>query len=316
MTEEKENLAGEAEEKTTEKEMYAVESALFPSAEEEAGTDPGAESAQETGNASGPGAEPEEPEEGPSGAKRREDDPLQRQIDALRAEQRRLVLNNLKAMIDHTLLKQTATKEEIDALCDEAVAYGFRTVCVQPVYVRECCGRLRNHPDIRIACVVGFPMGENAVETKVYETKRALKDGADEIDAVLCISAVKNGDYRYIKKEVRSLVRAAGEHPVKIILEASLLTDEELRKTAEIVCACKAAFLKTGTGYFGGGATLEQVSVLREVSSGRAEVKASGGIRTAKQMRELVDAGASRIGTSSGPAIVEELKAEFFPPEN
>lgn len=319
MTEENENAAVETagkEEPKQDTEMYAVEKALFPSADEE---EPGENSAEEPlpdEEAEASGKDPDRDSSGKTASSRqKENDPLQQQIDMLRTEQKRLVLSNLRAMIDHTLLKQTATREDIRTLCDEAVAYGFHTVCVQPVYVRECFGRLKDHRDIRIACVVGFPMGENTVDTKVFETKRAIRDGADEIDAVVCISAVKNGDYKYVKKEVRSLVKAAGDHPVKIILETSLLTEEEIRKTAEIVCGCRAAFLKTSTGYFGTGATPEQVEILKDVSKGRAEVKASGGIRTARQMRDLVDAGASRIGTSSGTAIMEELKAEFFPEE-
>ena len=154
-------------------------------------------------------------------------------------------------MIDHTLLKQTATREDIRKLCAEAREIGFYSVCVQPVYVAACNTFLKDAPQVKIACVVGFPMGENVTPVKVYETKRAVADGADEIDMVICISAVKNGDYAYVKREIKKVVRAAQGRPVKVILETSLLTREEMVRAAE--CARDAgadleAFYRAMTG--------------------------------------------------------------------
>ena len=153
-------------------------------------------------------------------------------------------------------------------------------------------------------------MGENVTETKVFETKRAIADGADEIDMVICISAVKNGEYGYVKREIKKVVKAARGNPVKVILETSLLTRDEMLKAAACARDAGAAFLKTSTGYFGGGATADDVRALKSVSKGKCAVKASGGIRNAETFREMLDAGADRIGTSSGTAIAEELKKQ------
>ena len=211
-------------------------------------------------------------------------------------------------MIDHTLLKQTATRADIRKLCDEARTFGFYSVCVQPVYVSVCRTFLKNDPQVKIACVVGFPMGENVIPVMVYETKRAVADGADEIDMVLCISAVKNGDYAYVKREVKKVVRAAQGRPVKVILETSLLTKEEMVRAACCARDAGAAFVKTSTGYFGGGATADDVRLLKQTVRGVCQVKASGGIRTAEDFAAMESAGADRIGTSAGVAIAEGLQ--------
>ena len=211
-------------------------------------------------------------------------------------------------MIDHTLLKQTATRADIRKLCDEARTFGFYSVCVQPVYVSACRIFLKNDPQVKIACVVGFPMGENVIPVKVYETKRAVADGADEIDMVICISAVKNGDYAYVKREVKKVVRAAQGRPVKVILETSLLTKEEMVRAACCARDAGAAFVKTSTGYFGGGATADDVRLLKQTVRGVCQVKASGGIRTAEDFAAMESAGADRIGTSAGVTIAEGLR--------
>ena len=233
-----------------------------------------------------------------------------RAFEAYKKEKKLEELHRLIGMIDHTLLRQTATKEEVRKLCKEAAEYGFHSVCVQPVYVSACYSYLKNAPAVKIACVVGFPMGENKTETKVFETKRAVADGANEIDLVICLSAVKNGNYGYVKREVKKVVKAAKGRPVKAILETSLLTREEMRKAAAAAQGGGAAFLKTSTGYFGGGATVEDVEALRKLAGGQCGVKASGGIRTAEDVRRLAAAGATRIGTSAGCAIAEELKKQ------
>ena len=233
------------------------------------------------------------------------------EFEEFKKQKKVLELRRMLKTIDHTLLKQTATREDIRKLCREAVDYGFYSVCVQPVYVSDCADFLKDAPQIKIACVVGFPMGENKTETKVFETKRAVADGADEIDMVICISAVKNANYSYVKREIRQIVKAAKGAPVKVILETSLLSHEEMIKAAQCAKDAGAAFVKTSTGYFGEGAKTEDVRLLKETVKGACSVKASGGIRDAVQFRAMLGAGADRIGTSSGVAIAESLKKEL-----
>ena len=233
------------------------------------------------------------------------------EFEEFKKQKKVLELRRMLKTIDHTLLKQTATREDIRKLYREAVDYGFYSVCVQPVYVSDCADFLKDAPQIKIACVVGFPMGENKTETKVFETKRAVADGADEIDMVICISAVKNANYSYVKREIRQIVKAAKGAPVKVILETSLLSHEEMIKAAQCAKDAGAAFVKTSTGYFGEGAKTEDVRLLKETVKGACSVKASGGIRDAVQFRAMLGAGADRIGTSSGVAIAESLKKEL-----
>lgn len=233
------------------------------------------------------------------------------EFEEFKRQKKILEIRRLLKTIDHTLLKQTAQREDIRKLCAEAVEYGFYSVCVQPVYVSACNEFLKNAPQIKIACVVGFPMGENKTETKVFETKRAIADGADEIDMVICISAVKNGNYSYVKREIKQVVKAAKGSPVKVILETSLLTRDEMVKAALCARDAGAAFVKTSTGYFGEGAKAEDVRLLKDTVKGACCVKASGGIKTAEQFREMLAAGADRIGTSSGKEIADTLKVNM-----
>ena len=233
------------------------------------------------------------------------------EFEEFRRQKKLLEMRRLLRMIDHTLLKQTATRSDIKKLCDEAREYGFYSVCVQPVYVSACCEFLKNSPSIKIACVIGFPMGENKTETKVYETKRAVADGADEIDMVACISAIKNGNYAYVRREIKQIVKAAKGSPVKVILETSLLTRDEMVRAALCARDAGAAFVKTSTGYFGEGARAEDVKLLKQTVDGKCSVKASGGIRTAEKFREMIEAGADRIGTSAGKDIAETLQREM-----
>ena len=233
------------------------------------------------------------------------------EFEEFKRQKKVLEIRRLLKTIDHTLLKQTAKREDIRKLCVEAVEYGFYSVCVQPVYVSACNEFLKNAPQIKIACVVGFPMGENKTETKVFETKRAIADGADEIDMVICISAVKNGNFSYVKREIKQVVKAAKGSPVKVILETSLLTREEMVKAALCARDAGAAFVKTSTGYFGEGAKAEDVRLLKDTVKGACSVKASGGIKTAEQFREMLAAGADRIGTSSGKEIADTLKVNM-----
>lgn len=232
------------------------------------------------------------------------------EFEEFKKQKKILEIKRLLKMIDHTLLKQTATRADVKKLCAEAKDYGFASVCVQPVYVADCFRYLKDAQAIKIACVVGFPMGENKTETKVYETKKALADGADEIDMVVCISAIKNGDYGYVKKEIKKVVKAARGCPVKAIIETSLLTQSEMIKAAECARDAGAAYVKTSTGYFGSGAKAEDVRLLKQTVKGVCLVKASGGIKNADQFKEMVDAGADRIGTSSGIEIAEGIKKQ------
>lgn len=233
------------------------------------------------------------------------------EFEEFKRQKKILEIRRLLKTIDHTLLKQTAKREDIKKLCAEAVEYGFYSVCVQPVYVSACNEFLKNAPHIKIACVVGFPMGENKTETKVFETKRAVADGADEIDMVICLSAVKNGNYSYVKREIKQIVRAAKGNPVKVILETSLLSREEMLKAALCARDAGAAFVKTSTGYFGEGAKAEDVRLLKETVKDKCCVKASGGIRTADQFLAMIDAGADRIGTSAGKDIADTLRTNM-----
>ena len=231
-----------------------------------------------------------------------------REFEEFRRQKKALELRRMLRMIDHTLLKQTATREDVKKLCEEAREFGFYSVCVQPVYVGLCCDILHDAPSVKIACVVGFPMGENTTETKVFETKRAIADGADEIDMVICISAVKNGNFSYVKKEIKQVVKAAKGNPVKVIIETSLLTRDEMVRAAVCARDAGAAFVKTSTGYFGEGAKIEDVKLLKQTVAGKCCVKASGGIRTAEQFCAMIDAGADRIGTSAGKEIAKSLR--------
>lgn len=231
-----------------------------------------------------------------------------REFEEFRRQKKALELRRMLRMIDHTLLKQTATREDVKKLCEEAREFGFYSVCVQPVYVGLCCDILHDAPSVKIACVVGFPMGENTTETKVFETKRAIADGADEIDMVICIFAVKNGNFSYVKKEIKQVVKAAKGNPVKVIIETSLLTRDEMVRAAVCARDAGAAFVKTSTGYFGEGAKIEDVKLLKQTVAGKCCVKASGGIRTAEQFCAMIDAGADRIGTSAGKEIAKSLR--------
>jgi deoxyribose-phosphate aldolase len=214
-------------------------------------------------------------------------------------------LRDVRNAIEHTLLAPTATPAQIDALCAEAVAEGLFAVCVNPMFVARCKARLRDAP-VRVVTVVGFPLASSFLEVTVLETELAVRAGADEIDAVLRLSAVKSGDYRLAEHDARAVVAAAGTRPVKLILETALLTDDEIERACAAALAAGVRFLKTSTGY-AGGATAPAVALLRRCAGTRAGVKASGGIRTAEAALSMLAAGADRIGTSAGAAIVRSL---------
>ncbi len=207
----------------------------------------------------------------------------------------------LAAMIDHTLLKADATYEDIKKLCAEADEFGFATVCVNPWNVGFCFDLLQK---AKICTVVGFPLGANDPDVKILETKRAISDGANEIDMVINIGAMKNENYDFVLSDIKGVVDAAGEIPVKVIIETCLLTNEQKRKACQLSVEAGAKFVKTSTGFSTGGATVEDVKLMKEVVGDQALVKASGGVRDYATAVKMVEAGASRIGTSSGIKIV------------
>ncbi len=212
-------------------------------------------------------------------------------------------------LIDHTLLKPDTTEKDIIRLCNEARQYGFGAVCIPPFYVKHAVELLEAGEDIKVATVIGFPMGYSATAAKVEEIKRAMDEGAHELDVVVNLCAVKNGNWNFVRNDIDSMTRAAHLHGriIKIILETALLADEEIEKLAAICTEVSPDFVKTSTGFNGGGATVEMVRKLRGLLPDHIGIKASGGIRNAATMQQMIEAGATRIGTSSGVAIAAEL---------
>jgi deoxyribose-phosphate aldolase len=219
------------------------------------------------------------------------------------------VPKDLARFIDHTLLRADATYSEIDKLCDEAAQFGFASVCVNPLFVTRCAARLAGSSSV-VCTVVGFPLGATPKENKALEARRAIRDGASEIDMVIAIGALKSGDHRYVENDIRAVAEAAhdGGAILKVILETALLTDEE--KVAGCVAARKARaeFVKTSTGFSTGGATAHDVALMAQAVERKLGVKAAGGIRSAEEAQRLIAAGATRIGASVGVKIVKEAR--------
>lgn len=213
---------------------------------------------------------------------------------------------NIARMIDHSLLKPDATRQQIEQLCLEGRKYNFFSVCINPVWVR-LCKRMLYDSTVKICTVSGFPLGANKLEVKVKEAEIAIQDGADEIDMVMNIGAFKTGDYLLVEKEVEEVRNAMGKDKVlKVIIETNVLTNPEKEKATEIIKACGTDFVKTSTGFDYGGATIEDVRLLRKIAGKDMGVKASGGIRDYLTAKSLIEAGANRIGTSAGVKVVEE----------
>lgn len=211
---------------------------------------------------------------------------------------------NLAKYIDHTLLKPQASQAEIKTLCEEARKYGFFSVCVNPYWVSFCKEQLKGS-DVKVCTVIGFPLGANTTEVKVYEAKDALKNGADELDMVVNLGAVKSGDWATVLADIEAVRHAAENFTLKVIIETSVLTQEEKVKLCQLCTQAKADFVKTSTGFTGGGATAEDVKLMKENVSADMQVKASGGVRTKEDFDKMVAAGATRIGASAGVKIVE-----------
>ena len=214
---------------------------------------------------------------------------------------------SLAATIDHTLLKAVGTPEQVVQLCAEAKAQGFASVCVNPAWVPLCAKELAGSP-VLVCTVVGFPLGANRGEIKAAEAALAVKEGAQEVDMVINIGAAKAGDWKLVEEDIRAVVKASGKATVKVIIETCYLTDAEKVKACEASRAAGAHFVKTSTGFGTGGATPEDVALMKKAVEGELKVKASGGIRSYEDAIRMLEAGADRIGASSGVAIVAEAK--------
>lgn len=221
-----------------------------------------------------------------------------------------LAAPELARMIDHTLLKPEATPGQIDRLCAEARQYRFASVCVNPVYVRRGAEALRGSP-VKVCTVIGFPLGANTPEVKAFEARKAIQDGATELDMVINIGALKAGETAQVAYDIRQVVEAASASTalVKVIIEACLLTDEEKVTACHLSQQAGADFVKTSTGLSTGGATPEDVALMRRTVGPEMGVKAAGGVRTLADARRMIEAGASRIGSSAGVKILLELES-------
>ncbi|MBI4786535.1 MAG: deoxyribose-phosphate aldolase [Chloroflexi bacterium] len=216
---------------------------------------------------------------------------------------------DLAKFIDHTLLKPEATPAEIEKLCNEAKEYRFAAVCVNPPYVKQCAQLLRG-TDVDIAAVVGFPLGAHTTETKVFEARQAIADGANEIDMVINVGWLKANQDAAVRDDIRAVVEAAhaANAIVKAIIEAALLTDDEKVRACQLSKEAGADFVKTSTGFGPGGATVHDVALMSRAVNGELGVKAAGGIRNYEQAQAMIQAGATRIGASAGVKILQEAR--------
>ncbi|QMT18773.1 deoxyribose-phosphate aldolase [Planococcus maritimus] len=219
-------------------------------------------------------------------------------------------MTNIASLIDHTLLKAEATAPQIEQLCKEAAEHHFASVCVNPAWVALAAKHLEES-EVKVCTVIGFPLGASTSETKAFETKDAIEKGAGEIDMVLNIGALKSGQEDVVKADVEAVVNAAkGKAIVKVILEICLLTDEEIKVASRLSKEAGADFVKTSTGFSTGGATVEAVRLMRETVGPDLGVKASGGVRSLEDVEKMVEAGATRIGASSGVQIMQGLTSD------
>ena len=218
-----------------------------------------------------------------------------------------VTVEQLANMIDHTNLKAFADDAAFEKLCDEAKKYNFKMVAINPAQTVRCKKKLEGSP-VHVGAAIGFPLGQTTLECKIFETKDAIEKGADEIDYEINVAELKNKNYDYIKKEMEEIVKICREagKTSKVIFENCYLTDDEKRKVAEIAKEVKPDFIKTSTGFGTGGATVEDVKLMKSVVGDEVKVKAAGGIRDLKTALAMIEAGAERLGTSAGVAIVEE----------
>ncbi|WP_125138402.1 deoxyribose-phosphate aldolase [Petrocella atlantisensis] len=214
---------------------------------------------------------------------------------------------DIARMIDHTVLKADATSETVAKLCAEAIKYNFASVCVNTCHVK-LVSKILKGSTVKTCCVVGFPLGAMITSAKAFETEEAIRLGAEEIDTVINIGGVKDGNYELVYKDIKAVVDAAGKKAiVKVIIETCLLTNEEKIKVCEISVKAGADFVKTSTGFSTGGATVDDVKLMKKTVNGKALVKASGGIKNQEDLNAIIEAGADRIGTSSGIALVSGI---------
>ncbi|MFD1775243.1 deoxyribose-phosphate aldolase [Paenibacillus rhizophilus] len=214
--------------------------------------------------------------------------------------------NKLTQMIDHTLLRADARKEDIVKLAEEAKSYKFASVCVNPAWVAVAYEVLKDTPEVKVCTVIGFPLGASTPETKAFETANAIANGAEEVDMVINIGALKDGDEELVKRDITAVVEAArGKALTKVIIETSLLTEEEKIRACKLSVEAGADYVKTSTGFSTGGATKEDIALMRRTVGPDIGVKASGGVRSAEDALVMIGAGATRIGTSGGVAIAK-----------
>lgn len=217
-------------------------------------------------------------------------------------------MNSILNLIDHTVLKAETVREDVVTLCKEAKEYGFKAVCVNPFYIEEAKKILKD-TDVKVATVIGFPLGANTSEVKAFETEDAIKKGADEVDMVINIAALKNMEYDLVLEDIKAVVDASNKRAlVKVIIETCLLTDQEKIKACELSMEAGADYVKTSTGFSTAGATVEDIKIMKSVVGDKLGIKASGGVRDLEFSRALVEAGATRLGASAGVEIAKELK--------
>ncbi|MCF0116783.1 MAG: deoxyribose-phosphate aldolase [Bacilli bacterium] len=214
---------------------------------------------------------------------------------------------NYNKFIDHTILKPEASIEAIKNICKEAKEYDFASVCVNPAYV-PMCAKLLKGTDVKVCTVIGFPLGATLPSVKVFETKEAVKEGADEIDMVINVTQLKAKNDEYVFEEIKAIKEACNGKLLKVIIETCLLTDEEKVRACELSVKAGADFVKTSTGFSTGGATVADVALMRKTVGPNIGVKASGGVRTKEEFLAMIEAGANRIGASAGKTIIDQLK--------
>ncbi|WP_409251416.1 deoxyribose-phosphate aldolase [Bacillus sp. SCS-153A] len=218
--------------------------------------------------------------------------------------------NNIAKMIDHTLLKADSTKDQVTKICEEAKEYNFASVCVNPGWVKYSAELLQG-TDVKVCTVIGFPLGATTSETKAFETKDAIEKGATEVDMVINIGALKDGNDDLVKQDIQAVTEAAkGKALTKVIIETSLLTDEEKERACRLAVEAGTDFVKTSTGFSTGGATIEDIKLMRKTVGPDIGVKASGGVRSVEDAKNMIEAGATRIGASSGVQIVQGLTSD------
>ncbi len=215
--------------------------------------------------------------------------------------------DTLSKYFDHTILKPSATADEVKIICEEAIAHDFYSVCVNPVHVKTVKTILAG-TEVKVCSVVGFPLGAHTSFIKGKETEQAILDGADEIDMVINVGALKDKDVDFVEHDIRCVVKAAGGKIVKVIIETCLLEDSEIVEACNLATKASAHFVKTSTGFAGGGATAADIALMRKTVGSDMQIKASGGIKTLEDTKKMIDAGADRIGASAGVAIMKELQ--------